>query len=54
MLETACSRVGHIYRHRKKDVNSHIGFDYFHKVRVFFSVRLFQSFRQSNGSPSLR
>lgn len=32
MLENACSRVTHIYRHRKKPVNIHLHGDFIHRV----------------------
>ncbi|XP_031624900.1 N-acetylgalactosaminyltransferase 6-like [Contarinia nasturtii] len=31
MLETACSRIAHIYRSRKKNVNTHLHYDFIHR-----------------------
>lgn len=37
MLETACSRIAHIYRHRKKPVNTHLHYDFYHRVCMPFN-----------------
>lgn len=36
MLETACARVTHIYRARKKAVNQHLHYDFLHRVGKHF------------------
>lgn len=43
MLETACSRITHIYRFRKKEVNTHLRYDFIHRVSSTYILK-FQLF----------
>lgn len=40
ILESACSRVGHIYRYRPTSVTSHIKYDFVATVRIKYSTTL--------------
>lgn len=48
LLETACSRIGHIYRYRKHSVNPDLKIDFVHRVcienianKLFLKVKTF-------------
>lgn len=38
MLENTCSRVTHIYRSRTKEVNTHLHYDFMHRVGKHFEI----------------
>lgn len=46
MLESACSRVGHIYRYRPISVNLHIKYDFVSTVSV---LKMLNTLRKSIG-----